>query len=490
MKTLSISNFNLPERPGYGTLGQQIVLRANYFHLLPKPDKEVFRYTVGIDPDELGTRKKRRIFTLLMEAGPIRAIGDGVATDYSSTVVTSKKLDLGDDGRKEIPLDYYEKEDIQPGPSSQRYTIKLQYNGNVAIPELLDYLDSTPANQSSNWDAKQKTIQALNMIMTRIPNTTDNVVPASGNKFYPYPASFQTRRDKNGKLLLENSLGGGLFALKGYYSSVRTSTLRVLVNVNVCTSAFYPAIPLLDLFLFHLSRLAHVDHGEYAKLEPFIKKLRVSTNHVKKDSAIVTQVKTIQGFPHCPRCPANFGTAKEVKFVPEPGLPGVAPGEEITVESYYRKSNLPENVCCDCVSLHYIAEYNKQLQHPDLALIIVKVVKDSTTYLPVELCHVMPGQLYKKKLNEEQTAQMIGHAAKPPKENAVQIMEKGLDVVGISGNRRNHVHVGCNVLGVDCMTNMLEGRVRSESRAEDDYSQWKDLASAQSTVQEHTECGP
>ncbi len=421
VKSLSISTSNLPERPGYGTLGRPIVLRANYFHLLPKPDKKLFKYRVDILPEVTAARKKRRIFELLIQnTGPITAIGPGVATDYSNTMITAKELDLGADGRREIPLIYYDKEDVQPGqvfqpgPRTKRYKVTIQNSGYVAIPELLDYLDSTSAQSSSNSDAKLETIQALNIIMARTPNTTDNVVTSSDNKFYPYPGSFPDRRDRDGRIQLENSLGSGLVALKGYYSSVRTSTLRVLVNVNVCTSAFYPAINLWDLFRLRMSS------PDYGRLEPFIKKLRVSTNHIKRDGVRITQIKVIRGFSRPPRTRGFHGTAKQITFRCE-DLPGVDPDKDITVEQYYAK------------------KYNIKLQHPEVALIDVGTA-EKATYLPVELCRVLPGQMYKRKLTDDETAEMIRYAARPPQENAVQIMERGLGVVGIFGSKKNPVH--------------------------------------------------
>ena len=351
LKALSLSNSTLPERPGYGTSGRQIILMTNYFHLLPDPKKMLFRYAVEIDPEVQGARKKRRILTLLLQTDIIKAVGHGVATDYSSTVITSKELDLGEDGRREIKFHYYDKEDVLPGQQFQpsdrtkKYTIKIQSTGNVAIPELLEYLDS--ANQSSGWDAKSETIQALNIVMARTPNSNENVVASSGNKFYPYP-SFPERRDNYGNLQLENSLGGGLVALKGYYSSVRTSTLRVLVNVNVCTSAFYPAIRLLDLFQLRLGRLKDLKPGDWVRLEPFIKKLRVTTKHIKRDGLTVTQVKTIRGFSRPSRSGPQtwYSNANQIKFRPE-GVAGVAPNKDISITDYYNKSSLPNDVCCD-----------------------------------------------------------------------------------------------------------------------------------------------
>ena len=59
--------------------------------------------------------------------------------------------------------------------------------------------------------------------------------------FLPYPTS-ESKYQR---------LGHGLIAVRGYYASVRTSTYRALVNINVQTSAFYPTIDVHRLIEDH-----------------------------------------------------------------------------------------------------------------------------------------------------------------------------------------------------------------------------------------------
>ena len=355
MKSLSISRSNLPDRPGYGSSGRSIILRTNYFRLLPKSDQKLFKYKVAItqkvkdtdgkEKEEAVTAayKLRRAFTLLLQnTGSFQELGSGVATDYNAMIVTSKELDLGDDGRKAFPIVFFDKEGILPGhtlqagaPRTRDYIVRIEANGYVAIPELLDYLDAHPASQSSNFEGKLKTLQSLNAIMAQTPNESSNLVTSSGNKFFPYPASYPNRRDREGRLLLENNLGAGLVALQGYYSSVRTSTLHVLLNVNVCTSGFYPAINLLDLFRLRMEAITK--YLDYGKIEPFIKLLRVSIAHSKNAGVTVTQVKTIRGCSRPPRARGLHSNAEQIRFK--------AQGWQASQEDRdYRRGILPKKV--------------------------------------------------------------------------------------------------------------------------------------------------
>ena len=59
--------------------------------------------------------------------------------------------------------------------------------------------------------------------------------------------------------------------------------------------------------------------------------------------------------------------------------------------------------------------------------------KENPVWIPVELCTVMPGQLYCRRLNGNQTARMLTVAARPPAENASRIVAEdgGLGLIGV-----------------------------------------------------------
>ena len=53
------------------------------------------------------------------------------------------------------------------------------------------------------------------------------------------------------------------------------------------------------------------------------------------------------------------------------------------------------------------------------------------TYLPVEVCHVMFGQPYRKKLTANQTDQMIKFAVRDSHVTHKDIIENGFTAVGL-----------------------------------------------------------
>lgn len=58
--------------------------------------------------------------------------------------------------------------------------------------------------------------------------------------------------------------------------------------------------------------------------------------------------------------------------------------------------------------------------------------KENPSYLPLQVCYVLPGQPSKSKLDGPQTQQMIRFAVQRPTENAKLIVTKGLQTAGLS----------------------------------------------------------
>jgi eukaryotic translation initiation factor 2C len=105
------------------------------------------------------------------------------------------------------------------------------------------------------------------------------------------------------------SLGGGLEAWKGFYSSVRTTHKQLMVNVNVCTTAFYTPGNLAD------AMMAFRNASFGARPAAFVKGVRVKTRHLGYKKTVKTLAKQ---------------NAREYKFDSEFG--------RVTVEQYFKKS--------------------------------------------------------------------------------------------------------------------------------------------------------
>lgn len=107
------------------------------------------------------------------------------------------------------------------------------------------------------------------------------------------------------------SLGGGLEAWKGFYSSVRPAFKQLMVNVNVCTTAFYAPGNLAD------AMVAFRNASFGAKVNAFVKGLRVQATHLNYRKTIKTMSKD---------------TARTYSFE------CAELGGKVTVEEYFKRS--------------------------------------------------------------------------------------------------------------------------------------------------------
>ena len=293
LHTLSLSDDNLPMRPGYGKEGKNITVKTNYFRMSVDSKKTILRYHVDVKsdkqgkaggPEMIGLRMRRRAFALLFETPEFQSLGSGLATDFTQIIITTRKLDLGATGRKSYSIIYSEIEDSIPRRKAIIFTFTLSFEGLVPLSELLSELESTlpTANDST---AKAETIQTLNIIIARTPSRDSSIYQAGQNKFFRYPTSPQEYIN----------LTRGLIAVRGYFSSVRTSTMRTLLNINAQCSPFYPAINMWNLMDNH----SRWQEREWEALETYIAKLRVKTHYLKNtDGTIDDRVKTIVGLSH------------------------------------------------------------------------------------------------------------------------------------------------------------------------------------------------
>lgn len=457
LSTLSLADFQLPLRPGHGVEGTVVHLRTNYFKITINPGKKLFKYTFTLtakykEPSKKDapkekpkqplipperSRKRRQALALLLQHSDFRSIGHGVATDYGTIIITSKELPLDDDGTKEYNVVYREVEDREPASNPIIYTFTISYLGLVPTTELLRYLASTPTDPS-DFTGKDDAIQALNIIVARTPNFNPGVFQSGNNKFFHYPTDPSTYDD----------LGGGLIAVRGYYSSVRTSTLRILLNVNAQTSPFYPAVNVLDLIQKH-------GRDDRIALENFLHLLRVRTKYMKhNDGTEEVKVKTIYGFSqqwdNVLDSKGKVITDKKGKVLQRRNLqigPLDAQHVSFECEEFANKTFTIEE--------YFKEKYNITLRLPQ-AWLLNCGTKEKPVWIPPELCEVMPGQAFRGKLTEYQTSQMILVAARGPGENARRIANGAHRVIGYQGNNPSLAAFG---VGVDPKMIVIKGRI-------------------------------
>ncbi|KAF2137623.1 uncharacterized protein K452DRAFT_278272 [Aplosporella prunicola CBS 121167] len=426
-------------RPDYGTLGRPTIVWTNYFPLtVGGKTPDIYRYAVSIQPEETSKRKKRRFIEILLSDPVFNGIL--CATDYSQVIVTNKKVPLseGTVNRRSFDIQWYppDGEPIPPpGPDDtearetarKRNTkqVNVEQLGTVSLGELMKSLTATGAG--AYYPLKEEAIQALNVILSRGPHTTQGVVVAGQNKFYPV----------GGHRLTEGwDLSEGLQAMRGYFASARTSVSRILVNINVSTAAFYKPGQLLSLMMDYLGQNRSPSH--LLKLEGFLRLLRVETAYIRsRDKAgnpngkRVRKVKTL------------FGLARANN-----NANGTWPHGANALQVKFSHTDSAGKVTLITVADYFAREHQITLTTPGAPVVNVGT-KDNPTYIPPELCTVLPGQVAGRMLSANQTRLMIEFAARPPNQNANSITRQGLDVMQVQKNP------ALSAFGINVGTNML-----------------------------------
>ena len=115
----------MPLRPGFGTVGRPMNLRANFFALRLPANLTIHDYEVAISgPDkELRRARKARIFDLLESSPEFAPFRDHIAHDNSARLVSSRELPQP----LQVVIRFYEEGQTGPGNNAIPYTVEVKY---------------------------------------------------------------------------------------------------------------------------------------------------------------------------------------------------------------------------------------------------------------------------------------------------------------------------------------------------------------------------
>ncbi|CAK5263252.1 unnamed protein product [Mycena citricolor] len=358
-----------PVRPGFGTSGRAITLRANFFPIRI-PARPIFDYSVEIVPKTDIRRLQARIFALVELSAQFEPMRKSVAHDGGARLVSAHKLPQP----LSISVPFYE--DGQPGPGSNAvvYTVNIKFDKQLDPADLTKHLNGEPGSRDYTLGP---ILSALNLVLNQHP--TRSGVRVGQNKFF-FPTSSQSF-----------PLGMGLVAFQGFYTSVRPTYKQLMVNVNNCMTAFIQPGNLGQA----LQAFNRNSHGTMPTLpQAMVKSIKVTTSYLgyNKRSKIWSIGST---------------SARNTKFNCQ------QLGGMVSVETYFLKT------------------YNIKLKEPaNLPVINIGNAK-KPVFVPAELCEIEAGQVFRGRLGAQETQAMIKIACNPPGFNALEITRKGFPALGL-----------------------------------------------------------
>ncbi|KAG6828038.1 hypothetical protein H0H87_003026, partial [Tephrocybe sp. NHM501043] len=357
-----------PLRPGFGTLGNPITLRANFFPVTLAKGP-IYDYVVEISPTTDIKRIRGRLFELMERSPACAQHLPYIAHDRSQRLVSIKKLPQPLD----IQVPFFEDPDTAPRPGAKVYIMSIKFERELKPDSLTEYMSGKA--QARDYDPLPL-VSALNLVIQQYASR--NGVRVGKNRYF-FPTSAQ-----------KFSLGPGVEAIQGFYTSVRTTYQQLMVNVYVSVLCVETLLTcnLGDA----LTSFSRGSHGAMPTLPRGFGKMKIKTRHLGHTKPI-KRIGTTSSRNTKFDC-AEFG--------------GV-----ISVEQYFQK------------------KYDIKLKRPaDLPVVDIGSQK-KVIWVPAELCDIIPGQPY-GKLNDKETAQMIRYACNPPRANAEAIVNRGFPVLGLS----------------------------------------------------------
>jgi eukaryotic translation initiation factor 2C len=149
------------------------------------------------------------------------------------------------------------------------------------------------------------------------------------------------------------SLYGGIEAWKGYFQSIRPTPGKIMINVDLSTTAFYESCGLVQMVVKVLGKrsvedLRRITDRDRAKIDKALKNLKIYVTH-RGENASKRRLKITK---------ISNTSASNTKFEIE--------GRQTDVASYFERT------------------YNRRLQYPFLPCVIVR-----KSTLPMEVCNVI-----------------------------------------------------------------------------------------------------
>ncbi|XP_022883562.1 protein argonaute 5-like isoform X2 [Olea europaea var. sylvestris] len=248
----------------------------------------------------------------------------------------------------------------------RKYKVSIKFASKADLHHLRQFL------QAQQLDAPYQTIQALDLVLREKPSNSYEVV---GRSFF------------SPDLGQMGELGDGLEYWKGFYQSLRPTQMGLSLNVDMSARAFYEPILVSEYIVKYFNRnlTMPLSDQDRMKVKRALRGIRVQLDHLE----------------HVKRCKIS-GVSTE-------------PTENLMFQ-------LDESGTRISVAQYFYQKYNIVLKYPFLPAI--QAGSDTKpVYLPMELCRIVEGQRFSKKLNDKQVTALLRANCQRPRERERSIKE-------------------------------------------------------------------
>nr|CAB3497884.1 unnamed protein product [Digitaria exilis] len=349
-----------PARPGLGTVGKSVMIRANHF-LLDVADNNLYHYDVSINPESKSRATNREVLNELIKLHGRTALGGKLpAYDGRKSLYTAGALPFESE---EFVVTLVDPEKKEKERAEREYKITIRIAGRTDMYHLHQFL------RGRQRDMPQETIQVLDVVLRESPSwkyINDTLV-----------------------FFLKGDIGEGLECWRGYYQSLRPTQMGLSLNIDISATSFFKPVTVIKFveeFLNIRDTSRPLSDRDRVKIKKALRGVRIETSH---------QLDQIRRY-------------KITGITPIPMSQLIFPIDEMGTRQ--------------TVVQYFWDKYNYRLKYGSWPCL--QVGSDSRpVYLPMEVCKIVEGQRYSKKLNDKQVTNILRATCKRPQEREQSIRD-------------------------------------------------------------------
>lgn len=364
----SSKSMRFPQRPGKGSTGIKCIVKANHF-FAELPDKDLHQYDVSINPEVASRGVNRAVMEQLVRLYKESHLGKRLpAYDGRKSLYTAGPLPFVS---KEFRITLIDEEDGNQGAGPRRereFRVVIKLAARADLHHLGMFLQGRQA------DAPQEALQVLDIVLRELPTTRYTPV---GRSFY------------SPDLGRRQPLGEGLESWRGFYQSIRPTQMGLSLNIDMSSTAFIEPLPVIEFVTQLLTRDVSsrpLSDADRVKIKKALRGVKVEVTHrgnmrrKYRISGLTSQATRELTFPVDER-----GTMK-------------------SVVEYFQET------------------YGFVIHHTQLPCLQVGN-QQRPNYLPMEVCKIVEGQRYSKRLNEKQITALLKVTCQRPQERERDILQ-------------------------------------------------------------------
>nr|QDM36924.1 argonaute 1b [Nicotiana benthamiana] len=362
----SSKSLRFPLRPGKGSNGMRCIVKANHF-FAELPDKDLHQYDVTISPEVSSRGVNRAVMAQLVKLYKESHLGKRLpAYDGRKSLYTAGPLPFV---QKDFKITLIDDEDGPGGARREReFKVVIKLAARADLHHLGMFLEGKQA------DAPQEALQVLDIVLRELPTS----------RFCPVGRSFYSP-----DLGRRQPLGEGLESWRGFYQSIRPTQMGLSLNIDMSSTAFIEPLPVIDFVTQLLNRDVSsrpLSDADRVKIKKALRGVKVEVTH----RGNMRRKYRISGL--------TSQATRELTF------PVDENGTVKSVIEYFRET------------------YGFVIQHTQWPCLQVGN-QQRPNYLPMEVCKIVEGQRYSKRLNERQITALLKVTCQRPQERERDILE-------------------------------------------------------------------